>query len=100
MKARALSLLGVSRSIAKDQCWGFRWECCQGSSNALRIDLLDAAGSTTAATLRDYSSQPQRLIASVSANTDKNHIVIDEIQKLPQLLDAVPLLMERKAGHS
>ena len=67
--------------------------CHAQFKNALRIDLLNAA------TLREYSSQPERLIASVSANPDKKHIVIDEIQKLPQLLDAVHLLIERKGGH-
>jgi uncharacterized protein len=67
--------------------------CNAQFKSALRIDLLNAA------TLREYSSQPERLIASVSANTDKKQIVIDEIQKLPQLLDAVHLLIERKGGH-
>jgi predicted AAA+ superfamily ATPase len=67
--------------------------CNAQFKNALRIDLLDAA------TLREYSSQPERLIQSVSANAEKKQIVIDEIQKLPQLLDAVHLLIERKEGH-
>jgi len=67
--------------------------CNAQFKSVLRIDLLNAA------TLREYSSQPERLIASVSANTDKKQIVIDEIQKLPQLLDAVHLLIERKGGH-
>jgi predicted AAA+ superfamily ATPase len=65
----------------------------RSSKNALRLDLLNAA------TLREYSSQPERLIASVSANTDRKYIVIDEIQKLPQLLDAVHLLIELKGAH-
>lgn len=67
--------------------------CNAQFKSALRIDLLNAA------TLREYSSQPERLIASVSAHADKKQIVIDEIQKLPQLLDAVHLLIERKGGH-
>jgi predicted AAA+ superfamily ATPase len=67
--------------------------CNAQFKSALRIDLLNAA------TLREYSSQPERLIASVSANADKKQIVIDEIQKLPQLLDAVHLLIERKGEH-
>jgi len=67
--------------------------CNAQFKNALRIDLLNAA------TLREYSSQPERLLASVAAYTDKKQIVIDEIQKLPQLLDAVHLLIERKGGH-
>lgn len=67
--------------------------CNAQFKSALRIDLLNAA------TLREYSSRPERLIAAVSAHADKKPIVIDEIQKLPQLLDAVHLLIERKGGH-
>ena len=67
--------------------------CQQQFKDALRIDLLNAA------TLREYSSQPERLIATVTANLDRKHVVIDEIQKLPQLLDAVHLLIERKTGQ-
>ena len=51
--------------------------CNAQFKNALRIDLLNAA------TLREYSSQPERLLASVAAHTDKKQIVLDEIQKLP-----------------
>jgi hypothetical protein len=39
--------------------------CNAQFKSALRIDLRNAA------TLREYSSQPERLIASVSANADK-----------------------------
>ena len=67
--------------------------CNAQFKHALRIDLLNAA------TLREYSSQPERLIQSVAGNPDKKQIVIDEIQKLPQLLDAVHLLIEHKGGH-
>jgi len=67
--------------------------CNSQFKSALRIDLLDAA------TLREYSSKPERLIQFVSGNAHKKQIVIDEIQKLPQLLDAVHLLIERKDGH-
>ena len=67
--------------------------CQHQFKDALRIDLLNAA------TLREYSSQPERLITSVTAHPDRKHIVIDEIQKLPQLLDAVHLLIERKTGQ-
>src|SRR5688572_11778523 len=67
--------------------------CAQAFQNALRIDLLDAA------VMREYSSQPERLIAHAAANADKQQIVIDEIQKLPQLLDAVHLLIERKTSQ-
>lgn len=67
--------------------------CSEQFKSALRIDLLNAA------ILREYSSRPERLIAYVAANPDRKQIVIDEIQKLPQLLDAVHLLIERKTGQ-
>jgi uncharacterized protein len=59
--------------------------CNQQFKGALRIDLLNAG------TLREYASQPERLIATVTAIPDRKHVVIDEIQKLSQLLDAVHL---------
>jgi predicted AAA+ superfamily ATPase len=64
--------------------------CNAQSKHALRIDLLNAA------TLRENSSQPERLIQAVAGNADKKQIVIDEIQKPPQLLDAIHLLIEHK----
>jgi uncharacterized protein len=67
--------------------------CTQAFENPLRIDLLDAA------VLREYSPAPERLIATVTANRDRKQVIIDEIQKLPQLLDAVHLLIERKTGQ-
>jgi uncharacterized protein len=67
--------------------------CREQFKNALRIDLLNAA------VLREYSSQPERLLALLEANPDKKQIVIDEIQKLPALLDAVHLAIERKTGQ-
>ena len=60
---------------------------------ALRIDLLNPA------VLRQYSAQPEYLKEVLAANADKKHIVIDEIQKLPVLLEMVHLLIERKSGQ-
>jgi predicted AAA+ superfamily ATPase len=60
---------------------------------ALRIDLLNPA------VLRQYSAQPEYLKEVLAANADKKHIVIDEIQKLPVLLEMVHLLIERKGGQ-
>lgn len=60
---------------------------------ALRIDLLNPA------VLRQYAAQPEYLKEVLAANADKKHIVIDEIQKLPGLLEMVHLLIERKAGQ-
>ena len=61
--------------------------------DALRIDLLDPE------TLRLFSARPERLIETVEANPQKKQIVIDEIQKLPALLEVVHLLIERKTGQ-
>ncbi|MCX6950549.1 MAG: DUF4143 domain-containing protein [Opitutae bacterium] len=61
-------------------------------SDALRVDLLDPE------TLRLYSARPERLIEAVEANPRKKQVIIDEIQKLPALLEVVHLLVERKTG--
>lgn len=60
---------------------------------ALRIDMLDPE------TLRLFSARPERLIEAVEGNPKRLQVVIDEIQKLPALLNVVHLLIERKAGR-
>lgn len=45
---------------------------------------------------RTYISRPERLRELVHANADKKVIVIDEVQKPPELLDVVHSLMEEK----
>jgi predicted AAA+ superfamily ATPase len=60
---------------------------------ALRIDLLDPE------ILRQFSARPERLVEVFEANPQKQQIVIDEIQKLPALLEVVHLLIERKTGQ-
>ena len=67
--------------------------CGHEYPDALRIDLLDPA------TLRQLAAQPERLTEMVEANPKKKQVFIDEIQKLPELLEVVHLLIERKAGH-
>lgn len=47
---------------------------------------------------RNYSAYPERLRETVLANKDKKTIVIDEIQKAPQLLEVVHSLIEEKKG--
>jgi len=64
--------------------------CKHQYPNALRVDLLDPR------TMRELSAQPERLTELVAANTAKPQIIIDEIQKLPALLEVVHLLIERK----
>lgn len=48
---------------------------------------------------RSYVSRPERLREVVHANPGKNVIVLDEIQKVPDLLDVVHGLMEEKRGR-
>jgi predicted AAA+ superfamily ATPase len=60
--------------------------------NALIIDLLAPE------VFRAYSAKPERLREVAEAQEYGNCIVIDEIQKLPQLLDVVHQLMELRAG--
>ncbi len=67
--------------------------CASTYPDALRIDLLNPA------ILRRYSIEPEYLITLVEANPKTRQIVIDEVQKLPALLEVVHLLIERKTGH-
>jgi len=60
--------------------------------SALWIDLLEPD------LFRSYSARPERLRELVLANRDKRIIVIDEIQKVPDLLSVVHLLIEKKQG--
>jgi predicted AAA+ superfamily ATPase len=55
---------------------------------ALVIDLLDPESS------RSYSARPERLKEVVEGHPSTETVVIDEIQKIPQLLDVVHLLIE------
>ena len=59
---------------------------------ALFLDLLDPE------VFRAYSAKPERLREVVEAQAPGRTIIIDEIQKLPQLLDVVHLLMESREG--
>ena len=66
--------------------------CAHQYPDALRVDLLNPA------VLRRYLATPEYLIELVEANSKAKQIVIDEIQKLPTLLEVVHLLIERKTG--
>jgi uncharacterized protein len=66
--------------------------CGHEYPDALRVDLLNPA------VLRRYSATPEYLIELLDANAKAKHVVIDEIQKLPALLEVVHLLLERKTG--
>ncbi|KKQ15117.1 MAG: Conserved hypothetical ATPase [Candidatus Moranbacteria bacterium GW2011_GWE1_36_7] len=60
--------------------------------NALWLDLLDPE------TFRLYSARPERLEELVLGNPEKKDVVIDEVQKIPELLDVVHALIEKKLG--
>jgi len=60
---------------------------------ALFIDLLDPE------TFRTYSARPERLKEAVKGQSFGSTVVIDEVQKLPGLLDVVHLIMEKSPQY-
>ena len=61
--------------------------------DAYYIDLLHPA------TLRRYQARPELIIEQVHGNPSVPVIIVDEVQKVPELLDAVHKLMEEKRGQ-
>ena len=60
--------------------------------NALTVDLLSAEN------FRMYSAKPERLKELIEGNPAAKTIIVDEIQKVPPLLDVVHQLIENKKG--
>lgn len=60
---------------------GKTWWTRTSFPNALRVDLLDPE------TLRSLSARPERLRELIAARPDVKQVVVDEVQKLPQLLE-------------
>jgi len=58
--------------------------------DALRVDLLDPE------TLRSLSARPERLLELIAGRADARQVVIDEVQKLPELLEVAHLIIEQK----
>lgn len=58
--------------------------------DALRIDLLDPE------TLRTLAARPERLRELVAAKPDVRQVVVDEVQKLPDLLEVAHMMIEEK----
>jgi predicted AAA+ superfamily ATPase len=56
--------------------------------DALYIDLLRPD------TQRKYQARPETIIEQVSANPDKEIIIVDEIQKVPEMLSAIHSVIE------
>ncbi len=61
----------------------------QHYAKSLYIDFLSPA------TYREFLSKPERLADLVAGNPDKRIVVIDEVQKVPQILSVVHQLIER-----
>jgi predicted AAA+ superfamily ATPase len=62
--------------------------------SAINLDLLNPEN------LRLYSARPERLKELIEGNSRKKVIVIDEIQKIPELLSIVHSLIESKKGYT
>ena len=60
--------------------------------NAARIDLLQPD------VLRRYQGNPERIREFVHAQADEQTIIVDEVQRVPELLSAVHALIEEKRG--
>ena len=61
--------------------------------DAFYIDLLQPD------TLRRYQARPEMLIEQVRAHPSAKVFIVDEVQKVPELLDAVHSLIEEKGGQ-
>jgi len=71
---------------------GKTWWTRRQFPDALRVDLLDPE------TLRSMAARPERLRERVSGEPGVTHVVIDEVQKLPELLEVAHLMIEEKKG--
>jgi len=60
--------------------------------NALVVDLLKPE------VYREMSARPERLAQLVLANLDRSLVVVDEVQRVPELLSVVHDLIERQHG--
>ncbi len=67
--------------------------CLQEYSNAARLDLLAPD------VLRAYTAKPERLKEYTLGQPDGATIIIDEVQKAPELLSVVHSIMELKRGY-
>ncbi|MBN1938790.1 MAG: ATP-binding protein, partial [Candidatus Aminicenantes bacterium] len=59
---------------------------------AYYIDLLDPEK------IRTFAARPERLEELVRAQGDRKHIIIDEVQRVPEVLSVVHRLIEAKEG--
>ena len=62
----------------------------QSFPDALYVDLLDPER------IRFFSAKPERLRELTDARSVPGHVIIDEIQRVPELLPVVHSLIESK----
>lgn len=62
--------------------------------DALWIDLLKPD------VFRAYAAHPERIIEFVRGNPDKTTVIVDEVQKVPEILSAIHSLIEEKTGKT
>ncbi len=67
--------------------------CLQEYRDAARLDLLAPD------ILRAYTAKPERLMEYSLGQPDETTIVIDEVQKVPELLSVVHSILELKRGY-
>ena len=66
--------------------------CLRHYSDCYRIDLLQPA------MLRRYRAHPERILETVRSQPSGRTVIIDEVQRVPELLSAVHKLIEEKRG--
>ncbi|CAK0781643.1 ATP-binding protein [Gammaproteobacteria bacterium] len=71
---------------------GKTWWMQRCFPQALRVDLLEPE------ILRSLSARPERLREWIAARPEVRQVLIDEVQKLPELLEMAHLLIEEKKG--
>lgn len=71
---------------------GKTWLTQRYFPDAVRVDLLDPG------TLRSLAARPERLRELVAARPEARQVVIDEVQKLPELLEVAHQLIEERHG--
>lgn len=62
--------------------------------DAVTLDLLDAEA------FRTYLARPERLRERLEGSPGVRHVIIDEIQRVPELLDVVHQIIETRRGGS
>jgi predicted AAA+ superfamily ATPase len=72
---------------------GKSWWSRRTFPEALIVDLLDAG------TLRELAARPERLGDLVRGAVDCSAVVVDEVQKLPELLEVIHRLIEERCGR-